>query len=582
VSRSALSVEESERIAALPCKVIHKQIDVTKLDDVHALIQHLTTSFGRLNGIFHAAGITRDKFLIRKNIDDIRDVLAPKVQGLFNIDSATAQCELDFFLLFSSVSGALGNPGQADYAAANGFMDSFALLRYEQVSRGERYGLTLSINWPYWKDGGMRIDVSALNSIQKNLGVVPLATNIAMRSLWASFEAHEAQVLVLDGNHDLIRQWMMPLTLSHEIQKTIDVSNKDILEGEASASISMIDLHEKTCIYLAKYFSDVLHLPLDRLDHNDPIDRYGIDSVLALQIIEAIATDLGSLPSTLLFEYPKITLLANALLKSHLEPLQVILATNMASLEEPIIEDTITTLSPTPIEISKDGIAIISVAGQYPGADSVEEFWEMLRNGGDGITEVPPDRWDHQAIYSELKGKPGATNCKWGGFLKNIKCFDPEFFGINPRDAALMDPQERLLLQTSWHLLERVGYTRDFLSKHYDSRVGVFVGAMYQQYHSLDADSESSVMVSLSSYASMANRISSFYDLQGPSIAIDTMCSSGLMAIHQACQSLRQGECRLAIAGGVNLTIHPNKYLGLSKAGLLGSHQECLKWRTSR
>lgn len=575
VSRSALSVEESERIAALPCKVIHKQIDVTKLDDVHALIQHLTTSFGRLNGIFHAAGITRDKFLIRKNIDDIRDVLAPKVQGLFNIDTATAQCELDFFLLFSSVSGALGNPGQADYAAANGFMDSFALLRYEQVSRGERYGLTLSINWPYWKDGGMRIDVSALNSIQKNLGVVPLATNIAMRSLWASFEAHEAQVLVLDGNHDLIRQWMMPLTLSHEIQTTIDVSNKDILEGEASASISMIDLHEKTCIYLAKYFSDVLHLPLDRLDHNDPIDRYGIDSVLALQIIEAIATDLGSLPSTLLFEYPKITLLANALLKSHLEPLQVILATNMASLEEPIIEDTITTLSPTPIEISKDGIAIISVAGQYPGADSVEEFWEMLRNGGDGITEVPPDRWDHQAIYSELKGKPGATNCKWGGFLKNIKCFDPEFFGINPRDAALMDPQERLLLQTSWHLLERAGYTRDFLSKHYDSRVGVFVGAMYQQYHSLDADSESSVMVSLSSYASMANRISSFYDLQGPSIAIDTMCSSGLMAIHQACQSLRQGECRLAIAGGVNLTIHPNKYLGLSKAGLLGSHQEC-------
>jgi NADP-dependent 3-hydroxy acid dehydrogenase YdfG len=254
VSRSALSVEENERIAALPRKVIHKQVDVTKLDDVHALIQHLITLYGRLNGIFHAAGITRDKFLIRKNINDIRDVLAPKVQGLFNIDSATAQCELDFFLLFSSVSGALGNIGQADYAAANGFMDSFALLRYEQVSRGERYGLTLSINWPYWEDGGMRIDVSALNSIQKNLGVVPLATNIAIRSLWASFEAHEAQVLVLDGNHDLICQWMMPLTLSHEMQKTIDVSNKDISEGEASDSISMIDLHEKTCIYLAKYF----------------------------------------------------------------------------------------------------------------------------------------------------------------------------------------------------------------------------------------------------------------------------------------------------------------------------------------
>lgn len=573
VSRSPLTEVEAKRIELLSCTVIHKQIDITKLDEVNLLIQFLLTTFGRINGIFHAAGITRDKFLIRKNIDEVREVLAPKVQGLCNIDIATAQCKLDFILLFSSVSGALGNYGQIDYAAANGFMDAFALLRHEQVNQGERYGLTLSINWPYWKDGGMHIDENALNVIQSNLGVVPLATNIAMKSLWASFEAHEPQILILDGNHELIRQWMLPLSPPKIVANTTDKSEMTDTGGGTQSSISLLDLHENTCVYLSKFFSNVLHLPLDRINHNDPIDRYGIDSVLALQIIEDISSELGNLPSTLLFEYPKITLLASALLKSHLEILKTKLVRNNAPLPESILD----TVSPVPTihnESRENEIAIISVAGQYPGAESIEEFWEMLCKGGDGITEVPSDRWDHQAIYSDVKGKPGATNCKWGGFLNNIKCFDPEFFGISRRDAVLMDPQERLLLQNSWHLLERAGYTKDFLSKHYKSQVGVFVGAMYHQYHSLDADPESKAVISLSSYASLANRISSFYDLQGPSIAIDTMCSSGLMAIHQACQSLRQGECRLAIAGGVNLTIHPDKYLGLSRAGLLGSHQE--------
>src|SRR5690606_9603584 len=128
-------------------------------------------------------------------------------------------------------------------------------------------------------------------------------------------------------------------------------------------------------------------------------------------------------------------------------------------------------------------------------------------------------------------------------------------------------------LQTAWHLLERAGHTRDRLAGHYESRVGVFVGAMYQQYRALEMDADSKALLNLASYAGIANRLSYFLDLQGPSVAVDSMCSSGLQAVHQACQSLRLGECRLAIAGGVNLSIIPDKYLALSRAGLIGSHE---------
>ena len=173
--------------------------------------------------------------------------------------------------------------------------------------------------------------------------------------------------------------------------------------------------------------------------------------------------------------------------------------------------------------------------------------------------------------FSARKGEPGTSYCKWGGFLSDVDRFDAGFFGYSQRAADLADPQERLFLQTVWHLFERAGQTRKALTEHYDKRVGVFVGSMYQQYANLASDPESRALLSLSSYSGIANRTSFFFDLQGPSVAVDSMCSSSLQAVHQACQSLHSGECRLAVAGGVNLSIHPAKYEALSQAGLVGS-----------
>jgi 3-oxoacyl-(acyl-carrier-protein) synthase/acyl carrier protein len=219
-------------------------------------------------------------------------------------------------------------------------------------------------------------------------------------------------------------------------------------------------------------------------------------------------------------------------------------------------------------------IAIIGVAGRYPQARNLSEFWRNLRDGKDCITEVPLERWDHSLYYDADKTKPGKTYSKWGGFLGGVDQFDPLFFNISPREAEGMDPQERLFLECVYETLEDAGYTREELK--YD-KVGLFVGVMNGEYQLYGAQArEEGFPIALSgNIASVANRISYFCDFHGPSLALDTMCSSSLTALHLACRSIRYGECKLAIAGGVNLIVHPNKYLLLAQGKFISSKGRC-------
>lgn len=224
-----------------------------------------------------------------------------------------------------------------------------------------------------------------------------------------------------------------------------------------------------------------------------------------------------------------------------------------------------------PAHVNSRDIAIISMAGRFPGANDVRTFWKNLKEGRDCIVETPTTRWDYREYYSEDKGARGRISCKWGGFLDEVEYFDPLFFKISPREAELMEPQERLMLEVAWTLFEQIGYTRQSIGSKYQGNIGVFTGSMYQQYHAFEADIDKRAAIAMSSHASMANRISHFFGLNGPSVAVDTMCSSGGTAVHLACESLISGASRLAIAAAGNLSIHPYKYVALSQAGLLAS-----------
>ncbi|MET9660999.1 SDR family NAD(P)-dependent oxidoreductase [Streptomyces sp. NPDC006510] len=218
-----------------------------------------------------------------------------------------------------------------------------------------------------------------------------------------------------------------------------------------------------------------------------------------------------------------------------------------------------------------DAIAVVGISGRYPGARTLDEFWENLRSGRDGITEVPAGRWDHRAIHSDTKGVPGRSYGRWGGFVDGADEFDAVFFHISPNEAAVLDPQERLFLQEAWHAFEEAGHAP---SAWRGRGVGVFAGVMYNQYQ-LHGVREEPGLVPSSFSASIANRVSYFLDLKGPSIALDTMCSSSLTALHLAVEAIRRGECEAALAGGVNLHVHPNKYLLLSQSSFLSTDGRC-------
>jgi len=215
-------------------------------------------------------------------------------------------------------------------------------------------------------------------------------------------------------------------------------------------------------------------------------------------------------------------------------------------------------------------IAIIGLAGRYPQAEDLDQLWDNLKQGRDCVTEVPGGRWDHGAIYDPAKGVSGKTYSKWGGFLQGVDEFDPRFFNISPREAEIMDPQERLFLQCAYHLIEDAGYTRQSLSA--KGRVGVYVGVQYTEYTAFSTPQ--TLVAALP--ASIANRVSFFCDWRGPSLTLDSMCSSSLTTLHLACQSLRCGESDYAVAGGVNVSIHPDKYL-LHAQGRFASSVGCCK-----
>ncbi|MDL1883142.1 SDR family NAD(P)-dependent oxidoreductase [Anaerolineae bacterium CFX8] len=222
-------------------------------------------------------------------------------------------------------------------------------------------------------------------------------------------------------------------------------------------------------------------------------------------------------------------------------------------------------------------IAIVGMGCRFPGsANNPDLFWQNLRDGVDSITDIPASRWDASELYDPDPDAPGKIATLWGGFIDDVDRFEPQFFGISPREAVTMDPQQRLMLEVSWEALENAGYAPDKLS---GSKSGVFVGICNNDYAQmiLGGDTEFFDMyVSTGGAHSVASgRISYILGLQGPAVSVDTACSSSLVAIYMAVQSLRNGECRMALAGGVNVILAPEVTVTLSKANMMASDGRC-------
>ncbi|HEY8883773.1 MAG TPA: polyketide synthase, partial [Chloroflexota bacterium] len=227
---------------------------------------------------------------------------------------------------------------------------------------------------------------------------------------------------------------------------------------------------------------------------------------------------------------------------------------------------------------SAEPIAIVGVGCRFPGgADDPASYWRLLRDGVDAVEQVPLDRWDVDAFYDPDPAAPGRTYTRHGGFLREVDRFDPQFFGISPREAASMDPQQRLLLEVSWEAMENAGQAPDKLT---DRRTGVFVGISTNDYLQLQMKLGDPTRIDAysgtgSAFSVATGRLSYIFGFQGPCLAVDTACSSSLVAVHLACQSLRLGECQIALVGGVNLILTPEATINFSKARMLAADGRC-------
>ena len=295
-------------------------------------------------------------------------------------------------------------------------------------------------------------------------------------------------------------------------------------------------------------------LAIDSIDIGRPFSEYGLDSTEAVALALTMETWLGlPVPPTLVWDYPTVEAMARHL------------GGNPAARPHAVVNS------------GSDGdepLAVIGMACRFPGADTPEEFWTLLRNGQSAITGIPRDRASLSQLWSASGADEGA---RWGGFLKNIALFDPYYFGIAPREAAHMDPQQRLLLEVTWEALANAGCAPETLA---GSRTGIFIGISNADYAREQARSNGGVPLDMyagtgNALSIAANRISYLLDAKGPSLSVDTACSSSLVALDLARQSLRHGESTMAIVGGVNLILSPEPSLVLARRQMLASDGRC-------
>nr|QLG04867.1 PulF [Streptomyces sp.] len=592
----------------------YEQADVADRAQMVALVRRIRDAYGRLDGVLHSAGVIRDSFILKKSEADFGAVLAPKVAGAVNLDEATRDADLDFLVLFSSVAGVSGNVGQADYAAANAFMDAFAGHRNTLVARGERRGRTLSVNWPLWAEGGMGVDSGTERSLREEFGMVPLRTPTGIRALHRALTTGEDQVMVLEGDPERLAALIGAPAGGHEPTPSEGVPGESAAADQAvddpaaderetaGADTTEEGIGRAAVAYFTKLLSSVIGLPAARIDPEASLEDYGVDSVMTMDLTRALEEVFGSLSKTLFFEYQSIEALAGHFVTAHPDKVRALVSPGSGRTRA-AAADGRTTREPAPRETGgwrgrgrrpraevtaaatapsgPADIAIIGLAGRYPQARDVHEFWRNLAAGKDCVTEIPLERWEHDRQFDTDRRAAGKTYGKWGGFLDGAYEFDPLFFSVSPREAEIMDPQERLFLQCVYETLEDAGYVRESVKTRtgnvLDGRVGVFVGVMYEEYQLYGAQSQvlGDPLAVSGSPAAIANRVSYFCDFHGPSMSVDTMCSSSLTSVHLACQSIRWGDCDVAIAGGVNLSLHPNKYLLLSTGNFLSSSGRC-------
>ena len=551
--------EDIKALEAQGASITVLKADISQFDTIKESFDTILQSEFPLKGVFHIAGRLDDGILLKQDKAKFETVLKPKVAGTWNLHLLTENLELDYFVCFSSVASIMGSPAQGNYAMANAFQDALAYYR-------KNLGLPAkSISWGPWEGKGM---ASAINGQLHNTGLIKIKPQDAFSALESIVPSAKTHVGYIPLNKKeipaIMKNWPFLSNISDKSAKETtlkDQKNSEILNNILTASKT--DRLAKVEEYLATIIARVLGFAdTNMLDREKGFADMGIDSMMVIELKNTIQTDLSfAIPTSALFNYA-----------------------NVKDLSAYVLQELIETTDNQEKEIDKKEelaytgpIAIVGLGCRFPGEVSdLGSYWEMLSQGKDSLQKVPQQRWDIDSYFDSTPGKPGKMYTAQGGFISEIDGFDADFFGISPREALSLDPQQRLLLEVSWEALENAGLPLQSVQQ---STTGIFIGIGQNEYAQSLAQNGTE---NIDAYAGTGNgtcfsagRISHILGTEGPSIAIDTACSSSLVSLHLASQSLRQGECDLALAGGVQLIISPNTQIFLSQARALSPTGKC-------
>ncbi len=517
-----------------------------------------------LSGVIHAAGVLDDAMITSLTPERIDAVLRAKVDAAWNLHELTRDMNLSAFVMFSSMAGLVGSSGQGNYAAANSFLDALAAHR-------RAHGLpAISLAWGLWDQASAMtggLDAADLARLGRD-GILALSSDEAMELFDTALIVDEPFLAPARIDLGALRAHAVAVPpmfadlVNAPTRRRVDDSLAAAKSKSALAhrldGLPEAEQHAVLLELVRSHIATVLGSPTaEAIDPDKAFQELGFDSLTAVEMRNRLKTATGlALSPTLIFDYPTPNALAGYI------------RTELAGAPQE------TTHAPVVRATDDDPIAIVGMSCRFPGGvDSPEALWQMVAEGRDVLSEFPTDRgWDLAGVYNPDPDVPGTCYTRTGGFVDNVADFDPAFFGIAPSEALAMDPQQRMFLELSWEALERAGIDPVKLR---GSATGMFAGVYTQGYGMGAAPIAEGFRLTGQSSSVASGRVSYVLGLEGPAVSVDTACSSSLVALHMAVQSLRSGECDLALAGGVTVNATPDIFVEFSRMRGLSVDGRC-------
>jgi acyl transferase domain-containing protein/acyl-CoA synthetase (AMP-forming)/AMP-acid ligase II/acyl carrier protein len=558
------ATELAAELTALGARVDVVACDAADRDALAALLATLP----RLSGVIHAAGVLDDGIIESLTQERVDAVLRPKVDAALNLHELAG--DVDLFVLFSSVASVIGTAGQANYAAANAFLDGLAAQR-----RAAGQPAT-ALSWGLWaqQDSAMTAHLTEADLARLNRGgILPHTVEEGLALFDQACRTTEAHLVPIKVDLAALRA-TTPAPPLHGLAKTPRrravatrtsggaLATQLAGRGEDERRTLLLDI-------VRTQVASVLAQPdPESVTATNAFRQLGFDSLTSVELRNRLNTATGlRLPATLTFDYPTPEALVEHLL---------------AELSERTDAAPAAATAATQVR-ADEPIAIVGMSCRYPGGvRTPDDLWDMLASGGNGVTAFPTDRgWNLDTLFDPDPDTPGTSYVSRGGFLLDAAEFDAEFFGISPREALAMDPQQRVFLEASWEALENAGLDPATLR---GTSTGVFTGLMTHDYAARSSavpDGVEGFWGTGTAGSVASGRVAYTLGFEGPAVTIDTACSSSLVALHLAAQALRSGECSMALAGGVTVMATPGLYVEFSKQRGLAKDGQCKAFSAS-